>query len=48
MWTTYKGIKIITTSRHGYKYYRVEGQKQLHSYLKDAKLAVDRMLAETE
>lgn len=42
MWNEYKGIKIYKTFRHGYSYYRIEGQKDLFTTLKAAKAEIDR------
>ncbi len=40
--TIYKGIKIIKTWKHGYNYYKIEGEKRLYSRLKDAKAEIDK------
>lgn len=41
MGTKYKGYEIIKTYRHGYNYYKIVGEKELYSRLKDAKLIID-------
>lgn len=41
MGTEYKGYAIIKTFRHGYNYYKISGEQQLYSRLKDAKAAID-------
>lgn len=43
---TYKGIKIFKVYAYGYYYYRVKGEKYLHSTLRSAKLFVDEKLEE--
>ena len=42
MITTYKGYTIIKTFAHGYTYYKISGEKQLYSRLKDAKFEIDK------
>lgn len=42
MGTKYKGYEIIKTYRHGYNYYKIVGEKELYSRLKDAKLIIDK------
>lgn len=39
----YKGHRIFKTYRHGYNYYKIEGQKELFSRLKDAKATIDNL-----
>ena len=46
MTTKYKGYEIIKTYKHGYNYYRILGEKELYSRLKDEKLEIDRRTAE--
>ena len=46
MGTVYKGFKIIKTFKHGYYYYKIEGEKDLYSYLKDAKRIIDLRVSE--
>ena len=41
MGTKYKGYDIVKTYRHGYNYYKISGEKQLYSRLKDAKAEID-------
>lgn len=41
MGTNYKGYTIVKTFKHGYYYYKIAGEKQLYSRLKDAKAIVD-------
>lgn len=37
----YKGYTIRDTFRHGYKYYKIEGDKTLYTTIKAAKNAID-------
>ena len=46
--TYYKGFTIIKTYRHGYNYYKIDGEKDLYSYLKDAKRIIDLRLENKE
>ncbi len=41
MGTKYKGYEIIKTYKHGYNYYKIKGESQLYSRLKDAKTTID-------
>lgn len=41
MGTNYKGYIIIKTYRHGYNYYKIQGEDRLYSRLKDAKANID-------
>lgn len=40
----YKGYWIIKVFRHGYTYYKVQGFKDIYSYQRDAKMAIDRII----
>ncbi len=42
MGTKYKGYEIIKTYRHGYSYYKISGESQLYSLMKDAKAVIDK------
>lgn len=41
MITKYKGYEIIKTYKYGYCYYKIVGEKELYSRLKDAKATID-------
>ncbi len=40
--TVYKGYTINKVFKYGYYYYRISGEKQLYSRLKDAKAEIDK------
>lgn len=41
----YKGFEIVKTYKHGYTYYKISGEAELFSYLKDAKMVIDGRLS---
>lgn len=41
MGTNYKGYKIIKTYRHGYTYWKIDGEDTLYSTMKGAKIAIN-------
>lgn len=40
--TVYKGYTINKVFKHGYYYYKIAGEKQLYSRLKDVKAEIDK------
>ena len=42
MGKTYKGYTIIKTYKHGFNYYKISGEKETFSRLKDLKAVIDR------
>lgn len=40
--TVYKGYTINKVFKYGYYYYKIAGEKQLYTRLKDAKAEIDK------